>query len=171
MNATPEKARGRRWVWPVLIVSLALNLLFVGLMAGSWWRHGGPHGSRNEVFVTAIEQLMKDLPQAKQDRATQLIEEYREAMKSFRDDSKAARDGAKDAVLTEPYDEEKVTRALSRFREIRNGQHEARHAMILGLLKELSLKEREQLLENIRAGFRARRSGRGSEKNKDAKSQ
>lgn len=173
-GGTPGNGRGRRWLWPVLTVSLALNLLFVGLMAGSWWRHGGPKGGRNQVFVGAIEQLMPELTQEKKDHAAQLIEQYHAAMKSFRGDLKSARDGARDAILIDPYDEEKVTVALARFREIRNGQHEARHTMFLELMKELSLKERQQLLDNIRAGFRARwgdRKSRKSAQDEKAKSQ
>lgn len=170
MNAAPKDDSGasapvrkRRWVWPVLIVSLALNLLFVGLMAGSWWRHGAPPGGRSQVFVGAVEQLMKDLPEAKRSQARQILDHHRGNLRLDRGALREAREKAKEAVLTEPYDEQKVAEALSRFRALRNNQHMARHAMILALMKELNLQEREQLLNHIRAGFRARwhRRGRG----------
>lgn len=170
MNAAPKDnggasgaTRKRRWVWPVLIVSFALNLLFVGLMAGSWWRHDGPRGGRHQVFVGAVERLMKDLPEAKRNRARQILDEHRGKLRPDRGAMKEARETAKEAVLTEPYNEQKVVNALSRFRELRNNQHEARHVMILALMKELNLEERQQLLDHIRAGFRARWRGRGGQ--------
>lgn len=150
----------RRWIWIVLIASLALNLLFVGFVAGSWWRHGGP-GGRHQIITGSVEKLMQDLPPAKREHASALLKQHRETVKPARQQIKEAKKAAKEALLTEPYDEEKVKAALSRFREIRSLRHESQHNMLLGLLKELNLEEREKLLNNIRAGFRARRHNRG----------
>ncbi len=41
---TAAKPR-RRWMKPLFIASLALNLLVLGAVAGWAFRHGGPHGS------------------------------------------------------------------------------------------------------------------------------
>jgi len=155
----------RRWLWPVLVISLALNLLFVGLMAGSWWRHG-KHGGRNKVFTGAIERLMKELPEAKRQHAAELLDRRREAVKPVRGQIRQARDAAKDAVLTDPYDEEKVAAALAQFRNIRTSQHEATHEMIMGLMKELNLQERQKLLDYIQEGFRKRWRRKGDKERK-----
>lgn len=162
MSAAPSNpasngggVKRRRWIWIVLIASLALNLLFVGFMAGSWWRHGGP-GERHKIITGAVEKLMQDLPQAKKDHAAALLKRHRETIKPVRQQIREAKNAAKEALLTEPYDEEKVKAALLRFREIRALRHESQHRMLLDLLKELNLEEREKLLNNIRAGFRAR---------------
>jgi len=144
-----------------LIVSLALNLLFVGLMAGSWWRHGGPGGGgRHKVFTGAIEQLMKELPEEKRAISAKLLAEHRDAGKPVRQQLRDARKAAKDAVLTEPFDKAKAEAALAQFREIKTSQHESMHTMIMGMLTQLNLNERTRLLENIREGFKARRRHR-----------
>jgi uncharacterized membrane protein len=41
MQTDPPTTRPRRLFKVVLVLSLALNLLFVGLIAGAAWRHGG----------------------------------------------------------------------------------------------------------------------------------
>ena len=138
---TPKR---RRWVLPVLVVSLALNLLFVGLVAGSWWRHG-PSGSRDRIITGAVERLMQDL-----------LKQHRESVRPVRQQLRDARDAAKEAVLTEPFDEAKVQAALARFREIRTSQHKSMHAMVMDLMKQLTLEERKELLNHIQAGFRSR---------------
>ena len=55
MTVTPEPEKETRRVWPrvVLVVSLGLNLLFVGLMLGAVARHGGPEGRRTPPTVGA----------------------------------------------------------------------------------------------------------------------
>ena len=163
MNADAQKGNKaaepgkRRWLWPLLIVSLGLNLLFVGLVAGRMWTHGGGPGARHRVFTGAVESLMKDLPDAKRQRAGELLKRHRSTVRQLRKQLRDQRRVAKDAVLTEPYDEVKVGEAFARFREIRTGQHQSMHTMLGELLKGLTLKEREQLLSHIRAGFRRRR--------------
>lgn len=158
-NAIDAPPRTRRWVWPLLIISLALNLLFVGLMAGSLWRHGGP-GGRHKVFTGAVEKLMKELPEEKRTIAANLLDQHREGLRPVRQQLREARKAAKEAVVTEPFDKQKAESALSRFREIKTSQHESMHTMIMGLLTELNLEERNKLLENIQAGFKARRRHR-----------
>lgn len=146
----------RRWLWPLLIVSLGLNLLFVGLVAGRMWMHGGSPDGRHRVFTGAVEALMKDLPDAKRQHAGVLLKRHRTTVRQLGKQVREQRRAAKDAVLTDPYDEAKVAKAFARFREIRTGQHQSMHTMMIDLLKDLTLKEREQLLNHIRAGFRHR---------------
>ncbi len=146
----------RRWLWPLLVVSLGLNLLFVGLVAGRMWLHGGGKDRRHRIFTGAVEKLMKDLPQAKRQNAGELLERHRTTVRQIRKKIREQRRITKDAVLTEPYDETKVSEAFARFRELRTGQHQSMHTMMLDLLKGLTLKEREALLNHIRASFRGR---------------
>lgn len=163
MNADAQKGNKaaepgkRRWLWPLLIVSLGLNLLFVGLVAGRMWMHEGGPGARHRVFTGAVESLMKDLPDSKRQHAGELLKRHRSTVRQLRKQLREQRRVARDAVLTEPYDEVKVGEAFARFRELRTGQHQSMHTMLGELLKGLTLKEREQLLNHIRAGFRNRR--------------
>lgn len=147
---TPKK---RRWLWPLLIVSLGLNLLFVGIVAGRMWMHGGGPGVRHRIFTGAVEKLMKDLPEEKRQQAGVLLKRHRTTVRKIRKQIREQRRVTKDAVLTDPYDETKVVEAFARFRELRNSQHQSMHTMMAGLMKGLTLKEREELLNHIRAGF------------------
>lgn len=152
----PTEPRKRRWLWPVLIVSLSLNLLFIGLVAGRMLTQDD-RGGRQRIFTGAIEKLMQDLPEAKRLHAGELLKKHRETVKTARRDLREARRNAREAVLTEPFDEAKVSAALARFREIRSVSHQSMHDMMLGLMKELNLEERKKLLSYIREGFRKRR--------------
>ena len=156
---TAKAPKKRRWLWPLLIISLGFNLLFVGLVAGRIWTHGygGHDGARYRIFTGAVEQLMKILPDAKRQRASELLKRHRATVRELTKQNLEERRAAETAVLTDPYDEAKVAEVLARFREIRNKQHKSMHTMMIGLLKNLTLKERQELLNNIHAGFRHRR--------------
>lgn len=46
-NMIPNNAKPRRWPKVLLGVSLALNLLVLGVVGGAIWRFGGPHDMRS----------------------------------------------------------------------------------------------------------------------------
>ncbi|MDW4496618.1 periplasmic heavy metal sensor [Sulfitobacter sp. D35] len=69
----PDKPEGTtrpgRWLKPILVLSLALNLLVVGTIAGVAWRHDGPGhkrdghdgpGGRGFAFVRALPDESRD---------------------------------------------------------------------------------------------------------------
>lgn len=118
--------------------------------------HGGGPGARHRIFTGAVEKLMKDLPEEKRQQAGELLKRHRTTVRKIRKQIRQQRRVTKDAVLTDPYDETKVAEALARFRQLSTGQHQSMHTMMTGLLKDLTLNEREQLLKHIRAGFRHR---------------
>lgn len=149
----------RRWLWPLLIISLGLNLLFVGLVAGRIWSHGyGGHAAApNRIFTGAIEQFMKQLPAAKRRRATEFLERHRASVRPLRKQIREARRAAEAAVLADEYNEEKVAQAFGQLRTIEIGRHQSMHTMMMDLLKDLTLNERQKLVKLIHAGFRHRR--------------
>ncbi len=149
----------RRWLWPLLIISLGLNLLFVGLVAGRIWNHGyrGHAAARNQIITGAIEKLIEDFPAAKRRRASELLKRYRTTVRPLRGQNKEVRSAVKAAALADPFNEEKLAEALLRLRQIRSGMHQSLHMTMMGLMKDLTLKERQELVNNIRAGFRHRR--------------
>ena len=167
--------RSRRWVLPLLIVSLGLNLLFIGLVAGRMWAgFDGPRGAPHRIVTRAVEKFYGELPDSKKQRADELLQRQRKNNKALRGDLRKARKEAKDAALATTYDEEKLAAALARLREIRTSQHKAMHAMMLELLTDLSLEERKILIRYIRAEFRPhrrsdrRRKRRGNSRTPDS---
>jgi len=158
-QSDPVKAPKKRcWLWPVLIISLGLNLLFVGLVAGRIWNHGyGGHGAvRNQIITGAIKNSIKDFPEPKQKHAMELLKRHRATVRSLRGQIKEARNAIKAAALADPYNEEKFAESLRHLREIRGGMHQSLHMTMMDLLKDLTLEERQELVKNIRAGFRHR---------------
>ncbi len=149
----------RRWLWPLLIVSLGLNLLFVGLVAGRLWKHGygGRAAAHNQIVTGAIEKLMKDFPEAKRQRTSELLRRHRAFVRPLRGQIKEARKAVKAAALADPYNEEKLAGALRRLRELQSGMHQSLHMTMMGLMKDLTLEERRELVNNIRAGLKHRR--------------
>ncbi len=164
-KSSGQAPRRRRWLWPVLIVSLGLNLLFVGLIAGRMWaRIDGPPGAPHRILGRAVENFSVELPDTKKQRANALLEKQREDGRALKQQLRQARREAKDAALAVTYDEQKLAAALTRLRDIRNSQHEAMHAMVVELLKDLTLEERKVLLRYVRAAFRPHRQ---SDRRKD----
>ncbi len=149
----------RRWLWPLLIISLGLNLLFVGLVAGRIWSHG--YGGRamapNRIFTGAIEKLMNNLPDAKRRRATGILKRHRATVRPLRKQIREARRAAEAVILADTYNEERVAQALGQLRTIEIGKHQSMHTMMMDLLKDLTLNERRELVKLIHAGFRHRR--------------
>ncbi len=171
---TAKAPNKRRWLKPLLIISLGFNLLFAGLVAGRIWMHGygGHSGGRNHIFTGAVEELMKTLPDDKRARAGALLKRHRSTVRELRKQNKIVRKAAEATVLSDPYDETRFAGVLARFREISNGQHQSMHTMMMNVLQGSTLKERQELLKQIHAGFRHRnrhwrrygeRSSRGAE--------
>ena len=160
MNAKSQKGKTsnvpkkRRWIWPVLIISLALNLLFVGLVAGRMWARGGSDRAPHRVVAAAVTEFAEDLPAAKQKRANELLQAHREKIRKIRKELHEARRAARDAMIADPYDGANFENTLTRLRELRKDRHESMHTMVLALLTDLTLEERKKLLKRVRAGFR-----------------
>ncbi len=150
--------RKRRWLIPLVIVSVGLNLLFVGLVAGRMWAgFHGPPGSPHRIVTRAVEKFSAKLRGPQKKHARELLDRQREGNKALGKKLRKARKDAKAAALAVTYDEGKLAAALKRLREIRTSQHQAMHEMVLELLKDLSLEERKILLRYVRAGFRPHR--------------
>ena len=149
----------RRWLWPLLIISLGLNLLFVGLVAGRIWSHGysGHAAVPHRIITGAIEKLIYNWPDDKRQRATGLLKRHRATVRPLRKQIREARRTAEAALLADTYNEEKVAQALGQLRTIKIGMHQSMHTMMMGLLKDLTLMERRELVKQIHAGFRHRR--------------
>ncbi len=156
----------RRWLKPLLFISLGLNLLFVGLVAGRLWKHGygGDAAAHNQIVIGAVEKLIKDFPQAKRQRASELLERQRISAGPVRAQISDARKAVRAAALADPYNEDNMSGALRRLREIRSGMHQSLHMTMLELMKDFSLEERQELVKNIRAGFKHRRGHKRRQK-------
>lgn len=153
-----QRKQGRRWPRVLLVVSLALNLLFVGLIVGGLWArwHGG--APKHRVYSGAVEQLMPDLQQSQRQNARGLLETYETEIGPLLQRQNDARRQARDAITAEPYDEQRTNDLLRELRDIRGELHLAMHELVLGMLQDLTPEQRRKFMRIVRARFRERAS-------------
>ena len=150
MTDTPEteataKPR-RRWLTPLLIVSLALNLLVLGAVAGFAWRHG-PHGGWGGRHG-GPDRILWLLPEARRDGAKAIIERYRADDEAREAEAKSARDAVSVALTAEPFSQDALQAALRRLGETEIGRR-FDPAMLAEIAATLSLEERKELAEDL----------------------
>ena len=166
------------------IVALLISVLVNGAMAGfvlhrtsggpDWrpdWRdghgeHGGPRHGRDgggpppgsggfnmRAFVSA-------LPEAERAAARERLRAHREAFGDLMRDAMRARREAELALTAQPYDPDAAAAALAQVRETRNAIEADVEAIVLDIVAELSVEEREAaLLAGRRGGPERRRRG------------
>ena len=142
MTVTPEPEKETRRVWPrvVLVVSLGLNLLFVGLRRGAVARPGGPEGRRPPPSVGAA--LYRALPH--EDR-----QELREATRPIRDREQMRSRDEKDleriveALRASPFDAAALSELVNRDFERRRDGLASMQAAWLQRIERMSDEERD----------------------------
>ncbi len=152
-SSESAKPRSRKWLWVILIISLALNFLTVGAIGGTmWaWHHGawghGPGFRHGWAF-------MRELPRERRREIRSVIRKYRG---TFRPQRKHMRDLGHEVLKTlkaEPFDEQRFAGALEAFYKARAEAHAARHPMIKELARILTPEERELFAKTFRHRLR-----------------
>ena len=126
-NANAGAKRGTpRWMLVALFVSLALNLIVVGSVAGAMWRFRAP-----PVWATAVTPNLlgyaSTLPPERRKHIWDQTVEERRHIRPFRRDVRAAREETIKALVSEPFDRAKIERSVTiacRKRPIGTGQIE-----------------------------------------------
>jgi uncharacterized membrane protein len=130
-----------------LLVSVALNLMAIGVFLG---QRAGPRPEMHRVDpVFGMRRLLGDLPEERASALAPLYREYfatmRPRFKEIRNTQKALRT----AMLTDPLDEAGLRSALQSFEAQLNDSQRASQAAFVALAAELTLEERQQLVENM----------------------
>ncbi|HHN66922.1 MAG TPA: periplasmic heavy metal sensor [Thermopetrobacter sp.] len=162
----------RRWPWVLLIVSLALNLLIVGGVAGMLARHygimrfaglsdGPPHHpppqlrmGRPGLLLRAANRLMRRLPPPRRRQLFQIIRPHRQAIREATRAVAAARLRLARALQARPHEERRISAAL---RELKQAELRAR-AAVMAFNEAFVLALNEQ--ERVRLARLLERSGR-----------
>jgi len=109
----PSRSR-RRWLNPLLVASLAVNLVFVGaLLSGRFWPHHGERGGFNRSAELMPRAFFGELDRQRRD---ELASVFRARKLEFRAERRALRDAATafaDALEREPYDLPSVQSAIA----------------------------------------------------------
>ena len=136
----------------VLVVSVALNLMAVGLFLGNTFsgKAGGPRPEMHRVDpVFGMRRLLGDLPEERAEVLAPLYRQYFAAMRPRFREIRGTQEALRAAMLTEPLNEAGLRQALSSFEQQLTSSQRATQDAFVALAAELTLSERQQLVEHM----------------------
>jgi uncharacterized membrane protein len=146
-NTRPARWRAPRWMWIVLIASLAINLLGIGIVAGSFWQVRHARATAGGALPGTLAKFADTLPPARGAEIRDAVRAAQAAMTPLKQEARQARREAALVFSSEPFDKVKFAAAHSRALA---ATLEVRH-VYLRLLTEigekLSSEERRRFLE------------------------
>ena len=158
--SAPARRQNPRWLWGGLLVSLALNLLLIGLIAGGAWRR-----FRVDDFSSGTAQAARfvhRLPSERREQIRSAVREQLDRLRELRRAARVVRDGATKALAAEPFDLAAYTAAQDRL-VAADAEIRAQGAKILTATANLlSTEERRALAQRMSRyeQWRDRRGGR-----------
>jgi uncharacterized membrane protein len=121
-SPSPPSSRTRRWLAPLLVASVAVNLVIVGAaVSGQFW---SGHGERRGFHRSADLMPRSFFRELDDERRSELVSVFRTRKPEFREERDALRDAAADladALEREPFDLQLVQSAIA---EHSRGSHQ-----------------------------------------------
>jgi uncharacterized membrane protein len=144
-EAVSVTRRVPRWMWTLLILSLALNLLIAGIVMGSMWavRRGGYWDA--PMFFERTHRFMRGLPSERRAEIRRLSAEYRPQLRPHWRGVREARI-AIGRLIEGEYTPPELDAALSELYDKEAKAREAARPMIAAMLKALRPEERRHFL-------------------------
>ena len=148
---SPTTGRKRRWLVPLLVASLALNLVIVGAaLSGRYWsKHDGRGG-----FHRSAELMPRSFfAGLERERREELAAVFRARKPEFRDERRALRAAAAalaDALEREPFDAQQAQSAINEHAGRSRQLIDLGAAIADNLVEALTPEERRALAEAIR---------------------
>lgn len=163
VDANTQTPRRSRLLYPAFIVSLALNLLFIGGIGAAVWHHSQMRGRHEGGFLAFARQL----PTERQDAFRAQVLADRESLKSQRDEVRAAWLDTNAILIAEPFDKDKFLAALTKLREVDARYKTGLSAKFADIAASFSPEERK-LLHTWREKRKARFLNRDKNKSSDS---
>lgn len=152
----PEKSsRARMWVRILLAVSLALNLLFIGLAVGAAARFGGPDGRRLPPSVGAA--LIRALPAEQRRGLRDQVRAQRDADR--REQGRTEAQAISETLRAPQFDPDALAELAGRQLARNHGRLAAMQRAWLEQVKDMSFEERSAYaarLQEVMSGKHAR---------------
>lgn len=147
-STEPEKpVSKRRWGKVILVLSLAVNLLFVGAIIGAgWMRHNGGPGWRGPQGF--VQHMLRDLPSEKQQSIRALLKNHRETLRPKFGQIRTQKRELKQVLRSEPFNVDNVRQAAEKLHISRQKLGENRTELLIKVLQQLTPDERKKMLEN-----------------------
>jgi uncharacterized membrane protein len=145
----PAERRAPRWMWIVLVLSLALNLLVAGAAAGALWHvrdyHRAPHRG-----LDGMSRYLASLPADRREEIAALLEDDRAKSRSLRRLAREKRREAARAFEAEPFDAVRLEAAARDASEARIALWRQREVLLSKLAGKLTAEERRAYLKSLR---------------------
>lgn len=108
--------QGSRWWTALLIASLALNLFIGAAIATRYFTHGGPQRFIGASYTQLIPRgFFAEMPSDRRKVLLDILKQYRKDFRADRESTESVAAKLADALVTEPYDVEKVKLVVSEF--------------------------------------------------------
>lgn len=149
MSDTPKK---RRWLVPALVISLALNLLVVGIVigavtSGGGKQRGGHDGGPARGFIG--EPFLRALPQEHRRALAEGLRENPVAMQETREALRERVQNLLTVLRTDPFDAETAARLLSEQRSLVVDRQKHGESLLLERLSTMSAAERSTYADKL----------------------
>ncbi len=145
-----------RWLAAALAVSLIVNLVLIGFMAGRF-SAGSLHRHGFDPML-GMRASTRFLSEERREELKPLLSQFREARPTLRR-LRGAQRTLLDAITADPFEREPLEQALAGFRSDLLAGQEAGHAAFVNLIESLTPEEREAMLERLRNHRRERKPG------------
>ena len=153
----------RRWIMPVLLLSLAANLLIIGLVAGAFLSPDGPRKSNveNQRNLRGVlgEPFFQALPRDERRSMVRDVVANRERFREGRDALRTRVDSFLAALRAENFDRTEAERLLVEQRQAAIRRQDFGESLLLDRLEAMTPAERTSYadaLEERLKGFRKR---------------
>lgn len=136
--------RKRRWLLPLLFVSLAVNLLIVGAVAGAMLSQNGPRGGGDQRALRGVvgEPFFRALPEEARRELVRDALSSHERVRDSREALKKRLDAFLTALRDEQFDPAQVARLLGEQRQAAIRRQQLGEELLLKRLVAMSPAER-----------------------------
>ncbi|MDX2308442.1 MAG: periplasmic heavy metal sensor [Hyphomicrobium sp.] len=145
--ATDPAARPRRWTKWLLVVSLALNLLIAGGLAGAWWHHRneGPMRWAGGPSDFGLMYFSRSLPEERREAVRKLLREGRKSLRDHKSEVTALRASAADALAADDFSPEKFRAAVETVGTSEETRRKGSIDVLMQVVQTLTPDERKRL--------------------------
>ncbi|MGL4395897.1 MAG: periplasmic heavy metal sensor [Hyphomicrobium sp.] len=135
----------RRWLYGLLVASLAVNLLVAGAFAGAFWshRHGGFRKPHDEA--PGLLGFVRQLPRERREVIRDHLRAERDRIEPMRAGIRAAWDQSNAKLTVEPFDKDALRREMERLVDAERAYKTAVFDAIVTTAEKLTPDERRLL--------------------------
>lgn len=154
-DPAPQAPTKRRWLLPLLFVSLAANLLIVGVVAGAMLSPNGPRGDQRDIRGVVGEPFFRALPEHARREMVRDALSSRDRVRESREALKQRFDAFLAALRADPFDAEEVARLLGDQRQAAVRRQELGEELLLRRLVSMSAEERAKYADTLEERLRS----------------